>query len=161
MPYCSHCGNEISELAVACPKCGHPNDARKAGLSIQVPTEQGPVAVGAYASFGSRFLALLLDGLILSGAGFFLGPFGGGVGFLYHWLMIAFNRGQTVGKMVLGIRITKPDGGLVDVGGAAVRAAMSIVSGLAIGIGYLWAAWDPENRTWHDIVADTRAYRVS
>jgi uncharacterized RDD family membrane protein YckC len=30
-----------------------------------------------------------------------------------------------------------------------------------LGLGFLWAAWDPEKRTWHDMVADTRAFRVT
>jgi uncharacterized RDD family membrane protein YckC len=38
---------------------------------------------------------------------------------------------------------------------------MAIVSGFALGIGYLWAAWDPERRTWHDMVANTRAFRIN
>lgn len=38
--------------------------------------------------------------------------------------------------------------------------SIAIVSSLALGLGYLWAAWDPEKRTWHAMVADTRAFRV-
>jgi uncharacterized RDD family membrane protein YckC len=37
---------------------------------------------------------------------------------------------------------------------------MSYVSGIALLLGYLWTLWDPEKRTWHDMVADTRVYRV-
>ena len=28
MPYCANCGNMMSDQAVACPNCGHPNDMR-------------------------------------------------------------------------------------------------------------------------------------
>lgn len=154
MAFCAHCGNQLSDMAVSCPNCGHPTKE-----TTNRSTAVGPVVVGEYASFGRRFLALLIDGLITSGVGFF-GSYGAGVGFLYAWLMIALVSGQTVGKMALGIRITTPDGAPVDLAKSAIRAAMALVSGLALGLGYLWAAWDPEHRTWHDMVAETRAYRV-
>ena len=151
MAYCANCGSNISDQATTCPSCGHPTGAA--------------AAHSPYAGFWRRFAALLLDGLILSIAGVFLGSsrtFGGAaVGFLYNWLMIAFNDGRTVGKMALGIRIARPDGSSVDLGTAAARAGMALVSGLALGIGYLWAAFDDQKRTWHDMVADTRAFRVN
>lgn len=152
MAYCSNCGNQISDLATACPQCGATNVAARTGTP--------------FAGFWIRFVALLIDGLVLFAVGFILGGPDSGflgstlVGFLYNWLMIGFNDGRTLGKMAMGIRIARPDGSKVDLGTAAARAGMAIVSGLAIGIGYLWAAWDPENRTWHDMVADTRAFQV-
>ena len=74
--------------------------------------------------------------------------------------MIALVHGQTLGMMLLGLRATRPDGAAVDLGRSAARAAMSYVSAVVVLLGYLWALWDPEKRTWHDIVADTRVYRV-
>lgn len=171
MPYCSYCGKEISAQAVACPSCGHPNEARAGGVAGGVP-----VLVGTYAGFWRRFAGWLIDAILIgivsspftaniragdaSGATYYFNFGSGIVGFLYAWLMIAFVRGQTLGKMALGIRITRPDGSPADLGHAAARAGMAIVSALAIGLGYLWAAWDREHRTWHDMVAETRAYRV-
>jgi uncharacterized RDD family membrane protein YckC len=113
-----------------------------------------------YASFGTRFVALLIDTVIVIVLGYAIGRNAGGtvLGFLYHWLMLAFNDGRTLGKMAMNIRIARPDGSRIDIGTAAARAGMSIVSGIAIGLGYLWAAWDPERRTWHDMVANTRAF---
>jgi uncharacterized RDD family membrane protein YckC len=152
MAFCANCGHEMLVTAAACPECGHPSGA-------------GPVGTQQYAGFGIRFLAVLIDGLILLipslvfGSGRFLG--GLGVTFLYHWLMIAYWNGQTIGKRAMNIRIARPDGSAVDLGVAAVRSAMRLVSGIALGLGFLWAAWDPEKRTWHDMVADTRAFRVT
>lgn len=146
MAYCARCGREISEAARACPACGQPNELLT-GYST-----------GAYAGFWTRFAALLLDGMILVVPATLLGPLGGFTTFVYQWLMIALNRGQTLGKMALGIRITHPDGSPLDLGEAAGRAGMAIVSGLALGIGYLWVAWDAEHRTWHDMVMNSRAF---
>ena len=151
MAYCANCGHEISDAAVACPECGHPTGV------VTAPAQ--------YADFWSRFAALLIDAviLIIPGAIFGVGfRYAGGflVTFLYHWLMIAYWNGQTLGKRALNIRILRPDGSSVDAGTAAARSGIRIVSTLALGLGFLWAAWDPEKRTWHDSVADTRAFRV-
>lgn len=152
MAFCANCGNEISPQAVACPACGHPTGVR-------------PITTGELADFWTRFAGALLDGLILtipSVLMYFVIPFLGGIAvdFLYHWLAVAYWDGQTIGKRVVGVRVVRPDGRPVDAGTAAARAAMRIVSGLAFAIGFLWAAWDPERRTWHDMVADTRVFRV-
>ena len=177
MAFCANCGQAISDLAIACPRCGHPH-----------AETQRPVL--ELADFWMRFLALLLDGLILFiptfviglvvsfGTAGFMGMSGGAarpgssfgffvpnfwtsaIGFTYHWLMIGLNNGQTIGKKVCGIRILKPDGTPVDLGNAAGRAGMALVSGIALYLGYLWAAWDRERRTWHDMVANTRAFKA-
>jgi uncharacterized RDD family membrane protein YckC len=156
MAYCANCGHQISDLATACPQCGQPT-----GVGTDAPV----VAGGELAGFWVRLVALLIDGIMLGVAGALLFGRNNGAGFvvsfLYHWLLIALWDGKTVGKMIMGIRIAKPDGSAVDLGTSAARAGMALVSGLALGIGYLWAAWDEQNRTWHDMVADTRAFRVT
>ncbi|MGZ4103675.1 MAG: RDD family protein [Actinomycetota bacterium] len=171
MPYCSYCGHEISQQAVTCPNCGHPNESRTVvpEVAFQPP---GPGA--QYAGFWIRFLSLLIDGIII---GIVTAPFGTvhttsgnyvfvfnplrNIGqFVYAWLMIALVNGQTLGMMVCGIRITRPNGDTVDLGRSAGRALMAYVSGVVLALGYLWMLWDPEKRTWHDIVADTRVYKV-
>jgi uncharacterized RDD family membrane protein YckC len=149
MAFCANCGNQISDVATACPKCGAQNVAQ-AQTGAQL------------AGFGIRFVGWLIDVLITGAAGYVLGGARGGgglvIGFLYNWLMLAYNDGRTLGKMAMGIRIAKPDGTKLDLGTAAARSGMALVSGLAIGIGYLWAAFEDEYRTWHDMVADTRAF---
>ena len=166
MPYCAYCGHEISESAASCPNCGHPVDA---------PVGPPPsTTTGELAGFWIRFLSLIIDSLLVGlvtlpfGVArrtsgnyvFYLNPTRNIVQFVYVWLMVALVNGQTLGMMVTGLRAARPDGSAVDLGRSAARAAMGYVSGLALGLGYLWAAWDPEKRTWHDMVADTRVYRV-
>jgi uncharacterized RDD family membrane protein YckC len=151
MAFCTNCGGEISDLAVSCPHCGQPT-AHSTTLEL--------------ADFWTRFGGWILDVIILIIPSILLNlrlyPFIGGliVDFAYHWLTVAYWDGQTVGKRVVGIRVARPDGTPVDPAQAAGRAAMRIVSGFALGLGFLWAAWDPERRTWHDSVADTRVFRV-
>lgn len=155
MAFCANCGTEVSDSRTTCANCGHPMGT---AVAAAVP------GTLQYADFWSRFAAFIIDALILLLPTF---AFGGGrlfggfvVAFVYHWLLIAYWNGQTVGKRVLNIRITRPDGSPVDPGAAAARSAMRIVSGIPLGLGFLWAAWDADKRTWHDAVADTRAYRA-
>ena len=152
MAFCETCGFELPDAAASCPRCGQ---ARATGAGVTL----------VYADFWSRFAAWFLDVLILVIPSILFAvslPFIGSVAveFLYHWLLVAYWDGQSVGKRVVGIRVTRPDGTPVDSAYAARRAAMRIVSGLPLGLGFLWAAWDPEKRTWHDMVADTRVFRV-
>lgn len=147
MAYCANCGREMSDAATACPNCGHPNEAL--------------VRRTSYAGFWIRFLGALIDGVIIGvGTALFDTRAGTVVWFLYTWLMLALNDGRTVGKMAVGIRVARPDGSSVTLGQAAGRQAMAIVSGIPLALGFLWAAWDSENRTWHDMVADTRVFPV-
>lgn len=173
MAYCAHCGNEIADTAVSCRNCGHPVKtvaASPVAWGAGSAAGTAPVEVGNYATFGERFAAALIDGILTVALLFLMVipmsviPFVGVIllpfPFAYQWLMISFNRGQTVGRMVMRIRVTAPDGQLIGPGRAAARVAMSWVSSTALYIGYLWYLWDPEKRTWHDIVADTRVYAV-
>lgn len=152
MAFCTSCGNEISDQALACPNCGQRTDA--------------PVTRLEYADFWTRVGGAIIDWIVVGVAGFLLGRSANAwflsfiLGFLYHWLLVAYWDGQTVGKRVVNIRVTRRDGTAVDNGTAAGRAAMRIVSGIPLGLGFLWAAWDQERRTWHDMVADTRVYRI-
>jgi len=171
--YCAHCGNQNSDLVVSCPNCGHPVRTVTASPVAWGAGSAGgtaPVEVGNFATFGERFAALLIDALV-TGALLLavlipasVIPFAGvlfiPIPFAYQWLGIAYNRGQTVGRMAMRIRVTAPEGQLIGPGRAAARVAMSWVSNSALYIGYLWYLWDPEKRTWHDIVADTRVYSV-
>jgi uncharacterized RDD family membrane protein YckC len=145
-----------------------------------VPGYNMPVATVAYAGFWRRFLALLIDTIILGVVGGILasvlglgsGSTGGGsvsfnfgtggtllyiiLDLIYFTLMIALVNGKTLGGMVLGIRAVPADGGgRVSIGKALIRAVVAYVSGLVLVLGYLWMLWDSNNQTWHDKAAGT------
>jgi len=183
MAFCAYCGRAISDQALACPNCGHPNENRTAIPEVEF-TPADPSAVREYAGFWIRFGSLFIDLIIIGLISrlldvvhvgsvhtapvhigdrdviFVLNPFRIVVPFLYAWLMIALARGQTLAMMMLGLQITRPNGERVDLGRSAARAAMSYVSGLVFLLGYLWPLWDPEKRTWHDMIADTRVHKL-
>lgn len=122
MPYCERCGAEHEEDAAYCPKCG-------ASLS------PGGERVVELATWTQRFIALIVDGIILAIiVAFFRFPgdsrfFGMSVrfgvdnilGFLYFMFMDHY-YGQSVGKKVMNLRVTKMDGGPLDLMDAAIEA---------------------------------------
>lgn len=67
--------------------------------------------------------------------------------------------GQTIGKMVTGIRVVSVDGPSVRVVDAAIRAAAYIVSVLPAGLGMLGLFFG-SRRSLHDYLADTRVVKV-
>lgn len=148
--------------------------------STQPPHGQLLAVATGYAGFWRRFLAVVLDGIIVSiPANIFAASFGvslaitgggihyrsGGSGLqtlffvVYEALLIAFWNGQTIGKKAMGIRVVARGGQPVSVGMAFVRSLMKIVSGAVLLLGYLWMLWDPNKQTWHDKVADTYVVR--
>ena len=105
------------------------------------------------------YLTLALSGLqtadavrlpLLPLAGFFLILNGG-----YLVAFIAAS-GQTIGKMIAGIRVIGDDGERVDVGGAVLRAAGCVLSVLSAGLGYLPAFVTADGRALQDRMSGTR-----
>jgi uncharacterized RDD family membrane protein YckC len=122
LPYCERCGAEHDENAAYCPKCGatlNPDGERLVEL----------------ATWTQRFIALMIDGIILAIIVAFFrlpgepGMFGMGVrfgvdniiGFLYFMFMDQY-YGQSVGKKVMNLRVTKVDGRPLELMDAAIEA---------------------------------------
>lgn len=78
---------------------------------------------------------------------------------VYFIVMIAV-FGQTIGKMITGIRVVKSDGGRVSFGRAFLRFVGYVPSGVLMLVGFLWIIWDPERQGWHDMLADTVVIRL-
>lgn len=80
--------------------------------------------------------------------------------FLYSGFMLSA-RGQTLGKMALGLRVVGPDGGNPGFFRAGLRDTLAkLLSGCVCLLGYLWMLWDPDQQTWHDKLCETRVERV-
>lgn len=128
------------------------------------------IKYGTYskAGFGDRFMAVLLDGIVqwliivlLFGAA---GEVGGGFGFvlavIYNWFFWTRYDGQTPGKRLMNLRVVKANGSPLRDVDALIRALGYTVSGFFFGLGYLWALFDPQGRTWHDLLAGTLVVRA-
>ena len=79
--------------------------------------------------------------------------------FFYFWFMHGW-QGQTVGKMFMGIRVVRRDGGDLSPGLSFLRLAGSALSVLSCGLGFAWALLDREKCCWHDRLAATRVVAV-
>ncbi len=125
-----------------------------------------------YASVGPRFLALLIDGLVISvfigileGIGVatgssstaaLLGGLGGLIGFLYIVAMEA-TKGATLGKMALGLRVVKDDGSpAIGWGASLIRNLLRVIDGLfayLVGAIIIWN--NPRRKRLGDMAAHT------
>jgi uncharacterized RDD family membrane protein YckC len=152
--------------------------------------KEGVAAKGSlkFASIGGRFLAVLIDGLIigLTMGIFVLVPFlmvatwvvspgktldqegwfiaiimivVYGLPPLYEIVMIG-KYGATLGKMAMRIRVIRPDGARVSFARSTGRYFAKVLSGMILYIGYLMAFWDEEKCALHDRICQTRVISV-
>jgi uncharacterized RDD family membrane protein YckC len=119
---------------------------------------------GPRASFGLRFVAVIIDGLLTAVVGFLLGQLLGVLGSLlafvggiaYYVYFEGSPSGQTPGKRVMNIRVIDYlNGGPIDPGRALIRYLARILSSIPCGLGYFWMLWDPQKQTWHDKLSNT------
>ena len=66
------------------------------------------------------------------------------------------NNGQTIGKKMMKIRITKDDGTAFGYGDAFLRNLIGYwISSLVCSLGFFWALFDQQRQTWHDKIFKT------
>lgn len=72
-----------------------------------------------------------------------------------------FGRGQTLGMMASKIKLCGTDGTYpIGYGKGFLRWIGMIISGLVIGLGYLWIIIDKNKQGWHDKIAGTYVVRA-
>jgi uncharacterized RDD family membrane protein YckC len=75
---------------------------------------------------------------------------------IYHIYFLTHNDGQTPGKSAMKIKIVKLNGRKLTGGDAFIRNVIGYaISGLFLWFGFIWAAFDQKNQTWHDKMANT------
>ena len=140
-------------------------------------------AMGAKASVARRFGAPVLDIVVIwvlffvvllvsAGIGSSIGSNEEGFGAFFSsffWAAVAYTvfalwflaRGKTPGKWLVGIRAAdKRNGSLPGLGRMLVRETIGkFLSGLVLGLGYLWAIFDKDAQAWHDKIAGTVVLR--
>ena len=151
----------------------------------------------ALASWGSRVIAQIVDGIIialgavvlfaiLAALGLTVDTDGGAAAFivtalfavlafsivalLYAPVLMSRTNGQTLGRMVVNIRVIRADGGPMTFWFAALREIVvksllvGVVSSFTFGLSWLldilWPLWDEENRALHDFVVNTRVIKT-
>ena len=69
--------------------------------------------------------------------------------------------GQTVGKLVVGVRVVATDGGLLPPGAALLRAVVAwLALPFLLGLGHVIAGLRKDKRALHDLLAGSRVDRV-
>ena len=132
----------------------------------------------AYATFGDRFIAFLIDAVLIAGVWYVLSvPLFITIGIdegtqsrlarntrtlcliaasvLYHTALDSSRWQGTVGKQALGIKIVDLAGRRISWSRAMARSFASLLSMIVIYMGYLAATSDRQVRTWHDRLAKT------
>ena len=163
MPFCRNCGTKLPEGAVYCSNCG---------TSVQAPIQ--PVL----ADWGERFVAWLIDIIIL---GAFLGwitwpgyvwmplaprwvpfiDFGAKnvIHFLY-WMAMEGIYGQSIGKMVMKIRLAQSNGGSTDIMHAAIQSvgkAFLLPIDCVVG----WILYPTRKQRLFNYISDTIVVKTS
>lgn len=133
------------------------------------------VATVTYAGFWKRFVASLIDSILLGMVGGFIGIFVGlaygltvgtdaGVewvgnfisvvlGWLYFCLMESSAKQASLGKMALSIKVTDLQGQRLTFARATGRHFGKIVSAITLFIGYIMAGFTAKKQALHDMMA--------
>jgi uncharacterized RDD family membrane protein YckC len=152
--FCPRCGRENDDTANYCQGCGNP---------LHVQSVSPLTGVVEYATFGQRFVAILIDVAILTVAtgSVVVATFGMGVtlGFFAPWLYEAFMMSSewqaTVGKRVMSIIVTDNDGKRISFARATGRHFAKYISVFLLGIGFIIAAFTAKKQALHDMIAET------
>jgi uncharacterized RDD family membrane protein YckC len=70
-------------------------------------------------------------------------------------------RGQTLGMLSWRLRTERLDGSRLSWRDSTRRVCGGLLSCLPAGLGWWWALFDRERRTWHDMLSHTRTVVVS
>ncbi|MCQ9423767.1 RDD family protein [Pseudomonas sp. LJDD11] len=70
------------------------------------------------------------------------------------------HAGQTLGMQAWGVRVQNADGSAISLTQALLRFMVAIASGLCLGAGFVWALYDKQGRTWHDIYSNSQLVRL-
>lgn len=126
-----------------------------------------------YAGFWLRFVAFIIDSLILSPlAAFTYHPYNvfgwsnyrtGFPGLIVGWLYFAFMESSsvqgTLGKLAVGIKVTDTYGQRLTFGRASGRFFAKLISSVTFGIGYIMIAFTQKKQGLHDMIADCLVVR--
>ena len=199
--FCTQCGAPYTAGAQFCTQCGATTQAARpaAPAPVAIPAPAGanpyqpvaqypgaaPVGGVRYGGFWIRFVAAIIDGLIVQAVvvpiGFVVGAvtgfagaasgvshsglslLGGGFGFiigiaggwLYEGLMTSSTRQATLGKMIFGMKVTDLYGNPISFGRASGRYFAKWISMLTIFIGYIIAGFTERKQALHDMIAGT------
>jgi uncharacterized RDD family membrane protein YckC len=130
-------------------------------------------ASSAYAGFWLRFVAVIIDGILIgivtsilaSIFGWHIGSnpqydsMNGILSLLYYVLMESSAKQATLGKMAMGIKVTDMSGNRIDWIKALIRYICKFISAIILMIGFIMAGFTEKKQGLHDIIAGTLVVR--
>lgn len=150
---------------IACPDCEKSNEDHAAfcqvcGAALKPATVQ---VSRKYGGFWVRFLAWIIDSLIVSAGIGFVISFTFGLGFvagivaywLYEAFMLSSSWKATLGKRALGLVVTDTEGRPLTFAHATGRHFARWLSWLTLCIGFIIAGFTSKKQSLHDMVAGT------
>lgn len=174
---CPMCGEEIDIAADACPACGE-QFSHKSGTGRRGQFRP------EYAGFCLRFVAALIDGLVIGipivvvaiavtllavearwAAALDQVPdqvwnlLAHAIIWPYYALMESSRLQATVGKLAMGIIVTDMEGDRVTFARASGRHFGKLLSEFCCMLGYIVAAFDVRKQAWHDSISSCLVIR--
>lgn len=151
------------------------NNDNQANVGVQPQIHVTQQVYYQHSGFGTRLLALIVDGIIILITTFFLNliiqlatgqspDYGEGSIFqllaalvaLVYSIALLTLYGATLGKMLLHIRVVNNNFQKASFFQVLKRETIGkILSGIAYNLGYLWVAFDDKKQAWHDKIAKT------
>ncbi len=115
-----------------------------------------------YAGFWLRFVAVIIDNIIIFITSSIISSILGIPGGIYYLILIGYyvylessEYQGTVGKILLGLKVTDLKGHRITPTAAFIRVISRFLSTLILGIGYLMAAFTEKKQALHDLIANT------
>ncbi len=125
----------------------------------------GRAAGTRYGGFWVRFVAFIVDVILIGIVDGILAAvldstsleltIGTVLGWLYYAGMESSSRQATIGKSLLGLRVTGMDGRRISFLRATGRYFATILSALVLFIGYIMVAFTEKKQGLHDLIAGT------
>jgi uncharacterized RDD family membrane protein YckC/type II secretory pathway pseudopilin PulG len=187
-PKCATDNQNEAEVCIKCGNPLQPNFQVAGATGIAAGGVSGDTAPGKQqdqrnkpAGFWVRLMSAIIDGIIVNIAGVFVWLV---VGFLltfmkqpaslikvmsmcawavtaaWYEIWMIGKYGQTLGKMVFGIKVMSDDGYEIGHIISFARYAGKFLNMLTFGIGYLIVLFKQNKRGLHDIVADTKVVYI-
>jgi uncharacterized RDD family membrane protein YckC len=156
---CPNCGKQSDDRAKYCQACGLSFQPAAASRQSAVST----ATAVSYASVWARFVALVIDAIIVAVASGLVtaGTFGAGVvvTFIGPWLYEAFMLSSewqaTVGKRAMNMVVTGVDGTRISFARATGRHFAKYLSAFILGVGFIMAFFTAKKQALHDLIAET------
>lgn len=189
--YCPQCFTNSIEGAKFCAKCGTQLSAAASAAAEPEPRHlRAAVTAPHYAGFWVRTLAAIIDFLLsqvaifiivipiafalaasmadtasvsqLEAAGERLGFV---VGVFVQWMWFTISESSkwqaTIGKKIIGLKVTDENGERIGFGKANGRYWSKILSGLILFVGFLMVAFTAKKQGLHDKIAGTLVVKAN